>query len=56
MKVIVSEQVSDKTQKMLEALQSAVRDALDTKDKLGQYSVHWDGEKPVLKGNDAPVR
>ncbi len=56
MKVVVSQQISDKTKEMLESLQGAAKDALSTKEKLGQYSVLWDGEKPVLKGEDAPNR
>ena len=56
MKVIVSQQVSAKTREMLETLQDAVKDALITKEKLGQYAVLWDGEKPVLKGEDAPQK
>jgi len=38
----------------LDALQKAVDAALDKKNKLGQYAVLWDGNKPVLKGDDAP--
>jgi len=39
---------------VLNALQSAVSNALEKKRKLGQYAVIWDGEKPVLRGPDAP--
>ena len=31
----------------LNALQSAVTEAIDRKRRLGQYWVVWDGEKPV---------
>ena len=39
---------------ILNALQSAVATALERKRRLGQYVVIWDGQKPVLKGEDAP--
>ena len=32
---------------VLTALNKAVNNALDKKEKLGQYAVMWDGEKPV---------
>ena len=44
---------SEKGQIALDALKVAVTNALDKKQKLGQYAVVWDGEKPVLIGSDA---
>jgi len=32
---------------MLDSLKKAVGKALEKKRKLGQYSIVWDGEKPV---------
>jgi hypothetical protein len=46
---------SDKSMKILEALKKAVAETLERKRKLGHYAVIWDGKKPVLRGDDAPV-
>jgi len=46
---------SEKGQKALDALKVAVENALEKKRKLGQYTVVWDGCKPVLSGRDTPV-
>ena len=43
---------SEKGQVALDALKVAVTNALDKKQKLGQYAVVWDGQKPVLIGNN----
>jgi len=45
---------SEKGQIVLDALKVAVTNALDKKQKLGQYAVVWDGQKTVLIGNDVP--
>ena len=47
---------SEKGQTVLNALRIAVTNALDKKQKLGQYAVVWDGKKTVLSGNDAPSK
>jgi len=46
---------SNEGQVALEALQKAVKQALDKKKRLGQYAVIWQDGKPVLIGDDAPV-
>ena len=47
---IIHNQVPSKQAKtVLDALRNAVTNALDKKQKLGQYAVMWDGEKPVKK-------
>jgi len=38
----------------LEALRTAVAEALDKKKRLGQYAVFWSGNKPVFVGDDVP--
>lgn len=43
------------TQRMLDSLTRAVRDALEQKRKLGQYAVIWRDGRPVAIGDDAPV-
>ena len=45
---------SPDAQKMLEALEAAVAQALDKKKRLGQYAVVWIDDKPALVGEDAP--
>lgn len=45
---------SEHSQKILASLKKAVAEALERKRKLGQYAVIWDGNKPVLRGDDAP--
>lgn len=42
------------TQAMWECLQRAVTKTLDRKRRLGHYAVLWDGQHPVLVGEDAP--
>lgn len=44
------------TQAMLDSLRHAVAKTLDRKRRLGHYAVLWDGNKPVLVGEDAPVQ
>ena len=46
---------SEKSQKILTALQETVAETLEKKRKLGQYVVIWDGKKPVQTGADAPI-
>jgi len=46
---------SEKSQEILETLKKTVAETLEKKRKLGQYSVIWDGKKPVQKGADAPL-
>ncbi|WP_019866540.1 hypothetical protein [Methylovulum miyakonense] len=43
------------TQAMLDSLRHAVAKTLDRKRRLGHYAVLWDGNKPVLVGEDAPA-
>ena len=40
---------------MLKALQTAVAKALERKRKLGQYALVWQGGRPVLIDEDAPL-
>ena len=56
MKVKNKNTPSKKGQIVLDVLRIAVTNALDKKQKLGQYSVVWDGQKTVLSGRDAPSR
>lgn len=49
---ITSTVPSARTTIILEALQQAVTDALERKQKLGQYAVVWEGGKPVRVGED----
>ena len=46
---------SEKSAKILETLKKAVTETLEKKRKLGHYTVIWDGKKPVVQGDDAPV-
>lgn len=46
---------SENAKKVLESLKKAVSETLEKKRRLGQYAVIWDGKKPVLRGDDAPV-
>lgn len=43
------------TQAMLDSLRHTVAKTLDRKRRLGHYAVLWDGNKPVLVGEDAPA-
>ena len=45
---------SETSLKILESLRKTVAKTLETKRRLGHYVVLWDGEKPVLRGDDAP--
>ena len=38
---------SENSQRILNSLEKAVKDALEKKRRLGQYAVIWDGDKPV---------
>lgn len=48
--------LSEEDKIILDALKSAVTNALEKKRKLGQYAVIWDGNKSVLTGADAPSK
>ena len=43
------------TQAMLDSLRLAVAKTLERKRRLGHYAVLWDGNKPILVGEDAPT-
>jgi|CXWL01.1.fsa_nt_gi hypothetical protein len=43
------------TSAMLECLREAVAEALDRKQRLGQYWVQWTADGPRLIGADAPT-
>ena len=45
---------SDHGRQLLEALGQSVAKALDTKRRLGHYTVTWQNGKPLLAGDDAP--
>ena len=47
---------SEKSQRVLDALRQAVKQALEKKKRLGQYAVFWENGKPVLVGEDAPQK
>ncbi|MDX8408611.1 MAG: hypothetical protein R8J84_01005 [Mariprofundales bacterium] len=40
---------------ILDALKTAVKNALERKRRLGQYAVIWKNGKPVCLGEDAPT-
>jgi hypothetical protein len=46
-------QPSAKSQEMLQVLQQAVAEALDKKQRLGQYAVIWKDGAPVKVGGEA---
>jgi hypothetical protein len=46
--------LSEDSQRMLDSLRKAARNALERKRKLGQYAVVWENGKPLLIGADAP--
>ncbi len=46
---------TENAKKVLESLKKAVSETLEKKRRLGPYAVIWDGKKPVLRGDDAPV-
>ncbi len=45
---------SQDSQKMLDTLKDAVKQALERKKRLGQYAVVWADNKPVIIGDNAP--
>jgi hypothetical protein len=45
---------SQDSQKMLDTLKVAVKQALERKKRLGQYAVVWGDNKPIIIGDDAP--
>ncbi len=45
---------SPQAQAMLKALQTAVANSLEKKQKLGHYAVIWQDGRPVQSGSDAP--
>lgn len=49
---ITTELPSPQAQAMLKALQDAVTNSLERKQKLGQYAVVWQDGRPVLIGDD----
>lgn len=49
-------QLSPDTQKMLDSLRATVTETLERKRRLGHYAVIWQGGKPSLVGDDAPVQ
>ena len=51
---ITSAPPSREAQAMLKALQAAVANNLEKKQKLGQYAVIWQNGRPVQAGADAP--
>ena len=51
---ITSAPPSPQAQAMLKALQTAVANSLEKKQKLGQYAVIWQNGRPVQFGGDAP--
>ena len=54
MSVTYKKEPSGKTKIILAALQDAVTSELERKRQLGHYAVLWDGEKPILVGDDPP--
>jgi hypothetical protein len=46
---------TENAKQVLESLKKAVAESLEKKRRLGHYAVIWDGKKPVLRGDDAPV-
>lgn len=49
-------QLAPDTQEMLKSLRTAVADTLERKRRLGQYAVSWEDDKPVLVGENAPMK
>lgn len=45
---------SSEGQRVLETLRKTVKQTLEKKKRLGQYSVTWQDGKPVITGDDAP--
>lgn len=50
---IITTEPSPQSQAMLKALQQAVTNCLDRKQKLGQYAVVWQDGRPVRIGGEA---
>lgn len=50
--IITATEPSAKSQAMLKALQQAVTNCLDRKQKLGQYAVVWQDGRPVRIGGE----
>lgn len=46
--------ITQEDPKILEALQTAIREELDRKKRLGHYAVFWQDGKAVAVGEDAP--
>ncbi len=46
--------LSQDSQKMLDTLKAAVKQALERKKRLGQYAVVWGDNKPVIIDGDTP--
>ena len=51
---IIEKQPSEKSQIILSSVKKAVANALEKKCKLGQYSVVWEDNMLVYRGEDAP--
>lgn len=51
---ITTTEPSQRSQAMLKALQQAVTNCLDRKQKLGQYAVVWQDGRPVRIGGETP--
>ncbi len=49
---ITTAEPSQRSQAILKALQQAVTDCLDRKQKLGQYAVVWQDGRPVRIGGE----
>ncbi|BBO89774.1 hypothetical protein [Desulfosarcina ovata] len=52
---MTSTEPTENAKKCLKSLKKAVSETLDKKRRFGHYAVIWDGKKPVLRGDDAPV-
>ena len=48
--------VSPEDQQILNTLQEAVAEALERKQRLGQYAVVWREGRPVIIGEEAPAK
>lgn len=42
------------TSQILDAMRRAAAEELERKRRLGQYAVHWENGRVVLRGEDAP--
>jgi hypothetical protein len=47
---------SEHALQLLEALRQSVAKALETKRRLGHYSVTWQNGQPLVAGEDAPLQ